>query len=291
LVCLLFLAGCQTTSNPWAGFPPVFKSPAFNADRAEYLSDVARFKADPVGFLGSNDPGIPCEMSAEDRKAFVAAAFIRDLNRSDADYKAMLDSQNALDVPPVFDRATVRLLDGVCVNGRIEGEATVYSSFFGIWPAPLSGNKIFQTSEVELKETCTYDDNRRHGVCRRYEKQSLNYATLTDGGALHALDDRKPTELILFDYGAYAEGLESAPGVSFQTYDLGDGTEANVTRARLIQNGTSLRYETFIGGTSVKAYFRRLSDRKLHGPVYWQNFLSHCYEAGEEVKRKECKEP
>jgi len=287
---MILLTGCQTT-NPWAGFPPHFKTPEFNAYRAEYLSDIDRFKADPAGFLGSDSPGLPCDMSLGDQKAFASTAFIRDLKETGPDYKAMLDEWNAPDVPPVFDKAEVRLLDGACVNGRIEGNATVHVSVLAIRPHARGIKGIYRTSEFELKEICSYREGRREGICRRYSRQIKDDAYLDDDGRLERPPSRVPEDVVIFDYGAYADGLESGPGVRFQTYKYAAGPEMNLGHTRQIHNGSSLRYDEFSGDSWTKTHFRRLSDRKLHGPVYWGNHVSRCYEAGEEVKRAECREP
>lgn len=252
--------------------------------------DRARLEQDPAGFFADGQAGMGCGMSPEQQREFVESSFIRDISWNMPDYVLSKQSWDVESVSPIFDRHSVRVLDGDCTDGMIDGPATVAASFAAIQPRGQFGNRIFRIFEVKLRETCEYRASVRNGECRRAEIATTFLSYLNDSGLLEKDAGYPATRLTIFDYGRYEENRETGPGVSFQIAEFpGYFKHETLTRQK---QGASLRYETYLDGERVVwTYFRRQADLVLHGPAIWPAPNFTCFEDGKKVERKECPEP
>ncbi|MBO6562102.1 MAG: hypothetical protein JJ959_16275 [Nisaea sp.] len=270
-------------------FPPL-NTPDFAAYRSQFDEDRARLERDPAGFFADGQTGIECGMSREQQKEFVEGSFIRDISWNIPGYVLSKQSWDVETVLPIFDRHEIRVLDGSCSDGMIEGPATVVASFVAIQPRGQFGNRIFRIFEVKLRETCQYRGSIRNGECRRAETATTFLSYLNDNGFLEKDTGYPATGLTIFDYGFYEENRETGPGTSFQIAAL-PGYFKYETLTRRKQAG-SLRYESYLDGDRVIwTYFRRQSDLVLHGPAIWPAPNFTCFEDGKKVERMECPEP
>ncbi|TDQ84256.1 hypothetical protein A8950_0804 [Dongia mobilis] len=281
--------------SPFAGFPPNFADAKLNAYRAQYLSDISQLEADPTAFMGRNQPGITCAMSAEAQKAFAEASYMPPLNERSPTWEKVTSANDYQKSPPIFDQATVKLLEGDCTGGAINGRASVHARYNRLdrsgFVAAQQGEYVsFQILAVELRETCDYLQSRRAGNCARYQVLTLSGATMFEG---KLLPDQGGVahKIFVFDYGAYADDRERGVGVAFQTYgDSHPFAGQNTTLARLPDGADLIRYEEYAGGEPPSViYSRLLPDYLLHGPLYWGGGIEmSCYDHGKEVMRVDC---
>jgi hypothetical protein len=287
LTTLLLPAACQTgtgafQSDPFAGFPPTFTEAPYASYRAQFVTEHARFQADRPGFM-RRSAAESCALSPEAQKRFAATAFIPQPQHMTPTWDQVRKGNAAIETPPIIDQAKVRVLEGSCDGDTIDGKATVHATFLVVARSDIG--QAYNVSEVELLETCAYRDMARDGDCARHEAISKRLASIGADGTL-VYDSAAPNETaVVFDYGAYADNREAAPGVTFGTSNINDIVKTNTTLSRH-PAGDRIRYAEANGGAPAHTiFFRRAADGKLHGPVTSDGITMSCYENGTRVLR------
>lgn len=287
---LLTLTGC-VTSNPWAGFPPVFNDPTFDQYRATYLSDMKKYRADPDAFLLSGtESAKDCAFSPDWSARFARDAFMRKLEQLTPMWIDVAARTNGAgrDKEIIVDQVAVRILEGDCTNGTLTGPATVQLSYIAV---ESRGTGSYMVHTVRQRETCDYVDGKRNGICRRYHTRVERYGD-TYSGDLVLRDDLPPTDTEIFDYGRYKNNIPVGQGASFETSELFDGTKTNDL---LVRSGTysgAVRYQGGAGDSfPTEEFYARQVDGKIHGPKIINGFTIGCYENGAAVKRADCPIP
>lgn len=235
--------------------------------------------------MKSNASGIACDIAPARQKQFAAAAFMPRPEHATPSWQEVQSTYNENPTAPIIDQVVVRVLAGNCVNGSVDGQATLHATFLRLTKA-FSSDSYFAT-RVELLETCVYEDFRRSGECRRYQSHETQYATVDPNGKLMSLHNGSPERSFIADYGAYADDQEASPGVSFETTKTAAGQDTNKTLARYAAGNDRIRYDEYIGGGQpAMTFYRRIVDRALHGPVIAKGgMVFSCYEAGVRVIR------
>ena len=291
---LLTVTGC-VTSNPWAGFPPVFNDPTFDQYRATYLSDMKKYRADPDAFLlAGSENAKDCAFSPDWTARFTRDAFMRKLEQLTPVWieVAARSGGAGMDKNIIVDQVAVRILDGDCANGTLSGPATVQLSYVAV--ESRGGFDFYFVQTVRQRETCDYVDGKRNGVCRRYHTRVERFGHTYGGNDLVLRDDIPPINTEIFDYGRYTNNIPVGQGASFETSELIDGTKTNDLLVRSGTNSGAVRYRSGFGDAfPTEEFYTRQVDGKIHGPQIFSDGVTvvGCYENGAEVKRADCPIP
>jgi hypothetical protein len=284
----LMLTACAQGAGPFqpdplAGFPPSFTEPPYTEYRAKFVADRARFDADSVGFMRGASVEA-CSLSPEAQKRFAHSAFIAQPEHTTPTWDQVKAGNAPESFAPIIDQAEVRVLEGRCDGGTVSGIATLHARFLRVKRSDVM--QLYEVSEVEILETCSYVDLERTGLCNhRYETIRTRIATMSSDGALSYSASAPEERAVVFDYGNYAEGRTAAPGVVFATTKTLSGLETNKTIARRA-SGDRIRYAEYTGGGPAHTfYYRRISDGKLHGAVTQGGMELSCYEDGIRIIR------
>lgn len=291
----------------YAGFPPVFGDPQLNAYRARYLAEWPAYDADPQGFFGANAPSRSCDLPETDLRGLVESGHRPEvLERSPAAQK--VDGEHGhIEVDPVYDRVVFRLIDGDCGGGALNGEATIHLSYLrAVFVKTLDW---YEVAEVQSREVCDFVDSVRHGACARYDLTKYWTGKLTEDGRLVSLqqwsyelnpehleapEGFNENEVTTFDYGHFADGLETGPGVAFETDPVvGDGVDAmvNHTLTRTGPIGGLMQYVQYYGDDAFLRYTWR--DGVPHGEMRYvthsgPGFEPLCFDRGRRVLTATC---
>lgn len=271
--------------SPFAGFPPTFTDPTFSQYRTQYVADMARFRADRRAFLGSDAAGLACDLSPAQQRQFAADSFIKTPDRQSPTWTEIHAQQAMKQTAPIVDRVEVKLLEGDCSNGTIDGRATLHARYLHIVPTIVADN--YDVSEVELRETCDYRGLQRAGNCVRHQVHIKRVGHFGADQKLVMPRDGRFGEDVVFDYGAYQSGRDAGPGATFAVMRSVLGDETNGTLARAALADGRMRYEYSTGGGPVGETFLT-RDGLLHGQVTMGGLPASCYERGERVLRDVC---
>ena len=271
--------------SPFSGFPPTFTDPALNQYRTQYVADIARFRADRRGFLGSDAAGLACALSPAQQKQFAAEAFLATPDRRSPTWNEIHAQQAMKATAPIVDRVAVKLLSGTCANGSVDGRATLHARYLYIVPTIVANN--YDVIDVELRETCDYRDLQRVGNCVRYQLHTRRVGHFGADQKLTMPRDELFGEDVVFDYGAYESGRDAGPGATFAVMRSVLGDETNGTLTRAAQADGRMKYAYSTGGGPVGETFLT-QDGLLHGQVTMGGLPSSCYEHGERVLRDVC---
>jgi hypothetical protein len=293
LASSLTLAACElddsptvSVGDPWAGFPPNLTEIPYSQYLAQYRSDIARYKSGPDAFMGSSAPALACSIPADRAKQFALDAYL--LRQDNA--TAMWDNteRTYLQQAPIIavDQVELRVLEGNCSGGTVNGPATLHARFVHISPH-LSDNRDFRITKVELRESCTYTDLKRDGECRIYQTHETQLGILDESGKMH-VSEGEPETGQAFSYGHYQAGRESAPGAAFETIQTILGNDSKQAMTRRAASNQRVHYQQYVGGTPYEAFYRRLSDGKLHGQVTHAGYPILCYSNGEQIMTTNC---
>jgi len=137
--------------SPFSGFPPTFADPTLNQYRTQYVADMARFRADRSTFMGSNAAGLACDLSPAQQRQFATDSFVATPDRQTPTWNEIHEQQAIKPTAPVVDRVEVKLLEGDCSTGTINGRATLHARYLHIAPTIIASN--YDVTEVELRET------------------------------------------------------------------------------------------------------------------------------------------
>ncbi|KAA0679640.1 hypothetical protein [Azospirillum brasilense] len=318
----LMLAGCDGALShietqkrldaAFAGFPPVLDDPVLSRYRAAYLTDKAAYDANPDAVLGLDSPARACDLPEDTRHALADRGFqlrVYERNPGFADYMAKHGQGFGT---PVYDRVTVRRIDGDCSGGALDGPADIVMTYLRLTPhGQLGSHKVY---EMVVRESCTFRGSLRDGPCKRIVRTRHWSGQFTKDGrlvtapratyetmrALNAPGLTEPndedfiTTTTRFDYGPYAAGREAGPGVAFETTPIaGDGVNAveNNTLTRQTLPDGRVRYTEYMGGT-VKATYR-LRGGVPDGELVWSvpqpgGEQRECFVDGEKVLTRNC---
>ena len=271
--------------SPFSGFPPTFTDASLNQYRTQYVADIARFRADRRGFMGSDTAGVACDLSPAQQKQFAAAGFMATPERRTPTWNEIHEQQAMKANPPIVDRVAVKLLSGDCNNGAIDGRATLHARYLYIVPTIVANN--YDVIDVELRETCDYRDLQRAGNCVRYQVHDKRVGHFGADQKLTMARDGASDEDVVFDYGAYEAGRDAGSGVTFAVMRSSFGDELNGTLTRTTLADGRMKYEYSTGGGPTGLTFLTRNGL-LHGQVLMGGLPGSCYESGERVLRETC---
>lgn len=291
LFCSLTLAACEVDGgtavpNPWAGFPPNLTEMPYSQYLAQYRGDIARYKSGAEAFMGTSASAQSCSIPAERARQFALDAFIYRQDNTTAMWDNTLRTYRQTDAIVAVDQIDLRVVEGDCSGGTVNGPATLHARFVHIAPQ-LQDNKDFRITKVELRESCTYTDLKRDGDCQIYQTHEVQLGILDDAGAMHVTDGPPETGQA-FSYGRYQAGRESAPAAAFETIQTIFGNESKQAMTRHAASNQRVRYQQYVGGTAYESFYRRLSDGKLHGQVTHAGHPIFCYDNGEQILTTNC---
>jgi hypothetical protein len=296
----------------YAGFPPGFAEAPLNAYRATYLAEKAAYDADPDGFLGVDRPGRDCAIPEETALALADGSFRLPIHERSPSWRDYMKKHRMDDGDPVYDAVAVKVIEGDCGTGTLNGPAAVLLTYLRLVEneAFKAAGRQYKVYETTAREDCTYRASRRDGPCTRYTRMRIWDGRFSSDGRLipaawaaheaHPDVVEKPEEddwlsvTTVFDYGRYDDGIEAGPGVAFETTPIiGDGVNAleNHTLSRLDTGDGRVRYVEYYGGTRKLAYLLR--DGVAHGELVWfeKNVggdQQQCFVEGELVLTREC---
>ena len=289
-IAIIVVAACEPGAgpfqpSPWAGFPPTFSESPYNQFRNQFQADLARYESDPASFMRRGASGLACEIPADAQKSFAAEGFVERPEHATPSWEKVQSTYGRQNFAPIIDQVSLQLLEGTCEDGTINGPATIRATFLRLTPGHSTTS--YYVTKIELLETCTYQALRRVGECRRYEVLESQYAEAGTERGLRIVEGLPTERSFVADYGHYANNREAAPGVAFETTVAMAGHEANKTLARYSASNGRLRYDEYSGGgPAAVTFYRRNSDRVLHGPVIARGGLVvSCYDEGVEVIR------
>jgi hypothetical protein len=271
--------------SPFSGFPPTFTDATLSQYRTQYVADIARFRADRRGFMGSDAAGLACDLSPAQRRQFAADSFMLTPERRTPTWNEIHVQHDVKPTAPVVDRVEVKLLEGDCSGGTVNGRATLHARYLHIVPSTITN--VYTVTEVELRETCDYRDLQRTGNCTRYQTHDVRAGFFGADQKLSVATDRPADEAVVFDYGAYDLDRDAGPGVTFAVMQSSFGDETNGATTRAGSADGRMRYEYLAGNKTNLVYTTR--DGLLHGPVLLGGSTpGSCYENGERVLRDTC---
>lgn len=289
--CSFTLAACEmdgatVAPNPWAGFPPNLTEAPYSQYLAQYRSDIARYKSGHEAFMGTQAPAQACNIPVERARQFALDAFLYRQDNTTAMWDNTLRTYRQTDPIITVDQVDLRVLEGDCSGGTVNGPATLHARFVHI-ASRLQDNETFNITKVELHESCTYTDLKRDGECRIYQTQEWQLGILDDAGAMHVTKGDPETGQS-FSYGRYQGGREAAPAAAFETIQTIFGNESKQAMTRHAASNQRVRYQQYVGGTAYEAFYRRLSDGKLHGQVTHAGHPILCYDNGKQILTTSC---
>lgn len=293
----------------YAGFPPTFSDASLSRYRAAYLAEKPVFDRDRDVFLGTALPGKACALPEETARALAESSFRLPIHERSPSWSDYMKKHGQGYTGATVDQVSFKLVDGDCTGGTLNGPADIVLSYVRVAGKRISpGN--YRVDEVTARERCTYRDSVRDGPCTRHAQYRTWTGRFTGDGRLlpelYARHEEQPEiwpeqdsypveNITVFDYGTYAGGFESGPGVAFETLPIvGSGVDAqeNHTLARTTLPDGRVRYEEYFGGTRKLAYVLR--DGIAHGELVWYRpELSNgspreCFVDGELVLTMKC---
>lgn len=312
--CLLLLGACADGGARWAeqfaGFPPAFSDATLNQYRARYLAERPGYDADAAAFLGATLPGKDCALPAEVASTLAETGYRAAVFDQNPRGQDITRSHSQQETSAIYDQVSLKVVEGDCSGGQLNGPARLHMSYVRV--AHVPGLARYNVAEVQVREDCTFIANLRHGPCTRYQRAARWEAKLMqDGRLVHWLQaalegsgdiDEEvlaPSRYVIFDYGHFAKGFESGPGVAFETLAK-DQNEAifvqNNTLSRMDLPDGRVKYVLYAGGRAMRSYV--FKDGLAHGELVFlePNVVDgpdgrYCYAYGEPVLTTSCTVP
>lgn len=296
----------------YAGFPPDFAEASLNGYRATYLAEKAAYDDDPDGFLGVDRPGQDCAIAGEVALALADSSFRLPIQERSPSWRDYMEKHRMAHGDPVYDAVAVKVLEGNCAGGTVNGPSSIVLTYLRVVEdeAFRTAGRQYTVYETTVREACSYRAGRRDGPCTRYTRMRIWDGRFTGDGRLipaawaaheaHPDVIGKPDEsdylsvTTVFDYGRYDDGIETGPGVAFETTPIvGNGINAveNHTLSRMTTEDGRVRYVEYYGGTRKLTYLLRRG--VAHGELVWfeENMggdQRECFIAGELVLTRDC---
>lgn len=256
-------------------------------------------------------PARPCDLDPEVASTLAETGYRAAIFDQNPRSRDIYRSHNHQETSVIYDQVALKVIEGDCSDGQLNGPVSLYMSYVRV--AHVPGLNLHRVAEVETREDCTFVANLRHGPCNRYQRAVRWEAKLMPDGRLLprnraaygnsdlfseeqlAKMDRAAVRII-FDYGHFTKGIESGPGVAFETL-AEDENEANFVEnsslSRMDLPDGRVKYILYIGGTAKRSYV--FKDGLAHGELV---FLEpdvvdgpdgrYCYAHGEPIMTTNC---
>ncbi|MGB3390236.1 MAG: hypothetical protein WBA88_19885 [Pseudaminobacter sp.] len=322
LVALLsVLAGCagslahietqKRMAATYAGFPPPFTDARLNEFRDRYLAEKTLFDENREGFLGLDSKIQSCPISPAEAEQLARTSFRLTIHERSPAWSDYMNKAGYGYVAEALDKARVQVLQGDCSDGTLNGPAQVLMSYMYI----LKEGQLdeFKVHEVTVRENCNYAEGQRNGYCARYTWER-NWTGMMFNGRLMHIQRAKALALpkyvkpfvpgteyyeytTIFDYGQYRDGLETGPGVAFETTPPHDESKVRVTvnhtLVRTAMPDGRVAYDEFYGNHHKVRYILRngVADGELvfsPGEADGADDLRLCFQNGVAVLSDQC---
>jgi hypothetical protein len=315
LPCLLLLAACESGASRWAeqfvGFPPTFADPALNQYRTRYLAERPLYDAGAAAFLRADAAGKDCVLPSEVASTLAETGYRAAIFDQNPRSQDIIKSHNHHETSVIFDQVALKVIEGDCSGGQLNGPVSLYMSYVRV--AHVPGLHRHEVAEVQTREDCTFVANLRHGPCNRFQRAArwdgeimpdgrllpTNQAMQEKIGGFSESDLEKLNRVAVhasFDYGHFAKGIESGPGVAFETLAAGeneaDFVENNTLSRTTLPDGR-VKYVLYGGNRAMRSYV--FKDGLAHGELVFiePNVLDgpdgrYCYAYGEAVLTTTC---
>lgn len=291
---VLLLGGCagalshidqqRLFDEAYAGFPPSFDDARLNDLRSRYLAEKPVYDADPDAFLGVGAQGKDCVLPEDVVRALAEGSFRLPIYERSPSWRDYMKKQGHDYGEPVYDAVTLKLIEGDCTGGALNGPASIVLTYLRLaeQEAFRASGQQYKVYETTVRENCAYRRSQRDGECARYTRMRVWDGRIDGSGqvvpVLWAMHEANPDVIdqpeeedyvdvtTVFDYGRHAHGIEAGPGVAFETKPIvGDGVTAleNHTLTRMGEPDGRVRYVEYYGGTRKLTYLLR--DGVAHG--------------------------
>jgi len=172
LTCLPLLAACETgaarRAENFTGFPPSFADARLNQYRAQYLAERPAYDADAASFLGAGAPGKDCALAPQAAATLAETGYRAAIFEQNPRNRDITRSFNQHETDVIYDQITLKVIEGACSGGQLNGPVKLYMSYLRVAHVPGLGHHA--VAEVQTREDCTFVANLRHGPCNRYQR-------------------------------------------------------------------------------------------------------------------------